>query len=110
MGGDMPEERSLVYEVEDRSILLPLYRSLFVTPLLPVLPPRLSPNAITHAGHLCNLAGTLVLLALWPERGWPYLAAALGLHLYNWCDNADGAHARRTGQTSATGEFLDHGL
>jgi phosphatidylglycerophosphate synthase len=27
-----------------------------------------------------------------------------------WCDNADGAHARRTNQCSAFGEFLDHGL
>ncbi len=32
------------------------------------------------------------------------------LQAYMWCDNADGAHARRTNQCSPFGEFLDHGL
>ena len=29
---------------------------------------------------------------------------------YLTCDNVDGPHARRSGQTSTLGEFLDHGL
>ena len=70
----------------------------------------MNPNSITHAGHLLNLAGTALLIGLWPERGWAFVAAALMLHVYMWCDNADGAHARRTNQCSAFGEFLDHGL
>jgi len=36
--------------------------------------------------------------------------AMVFLQSYMWCDNADGAHARRTNQCSAFGEFLDHGL
>ena len=32
------------------------------------------------------------------------------LNAYVWCDNGDGAHARRTGQCSPLGEYLDHGL
>ncbi len=40
----------------------------------------------------------------------PFLAAIVCLQLYTWCDNADGAHARRTGQASSLGELLDHGL
>jgi phosphatidylglycerophosphate synthase len=100
----------LVYQVEDRSVLLPLYKRALVQPALRLIPARLHPNAITHAGHVCNLLGTAVLLLTWPRSGWPYAAAALGVNLYNWCDNADGAHARRTGQTSAGGELLDHGL
>jgi len=100
----------LVYSVEDRSILLPYYRRYVCDPFLPLLPRTLSPNAITHAGHLLNLCGVLLLLGLRPTHGWPFAVAALTLQLYTWCDNADGAHARRTGQCSAFGEFLDHGL
>jgi phosphatidylglycerophosphate synthase len=100
----------LVYKVEDRSILLPYYRRYCVDPLLPFLPAKLSPNAITHAGHLLNLVGTAILIAVWPKSGWPFVVATVLLQLYTWCDNADGAHARRTHQCSALGEFLDHGL
>jgi phosphatidylglycerophosphate synthase len=101
---------TLVYKVDDRSILLPYYRRYIVDPLLPLIPARIHPNSITHAGHLLNLLGTATLLALWPERGWPFLSAMVMLQLYMWCDNADGAHARRTSQCSPFGEFLDHGL
>jgi phosphatidylglycerophosphate synthase len=100
----------LEYKVEDRSILLPYYRRFIVGPLLPLLPEKLSPNAITHIGHVVNLFGTALLLFLHPESGWPFFLAALTLNLYTWCDNADGAHARRTKQCSPYGEFLDHGL
>jgi phosphatidylglycerophosphate synthase len=100
----------LVYKVDDRSILLPFYRRFIVDPFLPMIPARVNPNAITHAGHLINLAGTVLLIGLWPERGWPFVAAALLLQAYMWCDNADGSHARRTNQCSPLGEFLDHGL
>jgi phosphatidylglycerophosphate synthase len=100
----------LVYKVEDRSILLPYYRRLLVGPLLPLLPERLNPNTITHVGHLLNLTAAVLLLALWPKQGWPFAASALLLQLYVWCDNADGAHARRTNQCSPMGELLDHGL
>lgn len=98
------------YKVEDRSLLLPFYRRFFVEPVLPYLPLSLHPNSITHAGHALNLGGVAILLLLWPTRGWPFVLAALLLQLYLWCDNADGAHARRTGQCSPFGEFLDHGL
>lgn len=100
----------LVYKVEDRSILLPYFRRYLIDPLLPFIPAKISPNSITHVGHLVNLFGLALLLALRPEKGWPFFAAALCINLYNWCDNADGAHARRTKQCSPFGEFLDHGL
>ena len=101
---------SLAYKVDDRSILLPYYRRFLVDPFLRFIPARVNPNTITHAGHLLNLAGTVILVGLWPERGWPFLLAMVALQAYMWCDNADGAHARRTNQCSAFGEFLDHGL
>lgn len=100
----------LAYKVEDRSLLLPAYRALLVSPLLRFIPARVHPNSITHAGHFLNLLGVATLVMMWPRPGWPYIVAAIGVQLYNFCDNADGAHARRTGQCSAMGEFLDHGL
>lgn len=100
----------IVYRVEDRSILLPYYKRLLIDPALPLIPRSISPNAITHAGHLLNLAGVALLLALRPHQGVAFAAAAALLLAYVWCDNADGGHARRTGQCSALGEFLDHGL
>jgi phosphatidylglycerophosphate synthase len=101
---------TLAYTVDDRSILLPYYRRFLVDPFLRFIPARVSPNTITHAGHLHNLAGTVILVGLWPEQGWPFVLAMVLLQAYMWCDNADGAHARRTNQCSAFGEFLDHGL
>jgi len=101
---------TLVYKVDDRSILLPAYRRFLVDPFLRFIPSRVNPNSITHTGHLLNLVGTVLLVALWPKHGWPFVLAAVLLQAYMWCDNADGAHARRTNQCSAFGEFLDHGL
>ncbi len=101
---------AIEYRVDDRSILLPYYKKHLIEPALRYLPASLHPNTITHAGHLINLLGAAVLLAFWPTRGWPFVFAAVTLHLYVWCDNVDGAHARRTKQASPLGEFLDHGL
>ncbi|MCW5838050.1 MAG: CDP-alcohol phosphatidyltransferase family protein [Labilithrix sp.] len=102
---------ALKYSVQDRSILLPHYKRFLVEPLLPFIPARVNPNAITHGGHVLNL-GALLLLVLTAhmDKRWPFVAAAVLVHVYLWCDNADGGHARRTNQCSAKGEFLDHGL
>jgi phosphatidylglycerophosphate synthase len=109
-------EAGLVYTVKDRSVLLPHYKRLAVEPLIRFIPRSVDPNSITHIGHLICLVGVSVLLAFGTSVGggagirFPFIAAVVCLQLYNWCDNADGAHARRTGRTSAMGELLDHGL
>jgi phosphatidylglycerophosphate synthase len=98
------------YKVVDRSLLLPYYKRFLVEPFLPLLPKSLHPNTITHVGHLINLSGAVLLVALSAEHGWPFVLSTVMLQIYLWCDHADGAHARRTDQCSALGEFLDHGL
>ncbi len=109
-------EAGLVYTVKDRSVLLPHYKRFVVEPLIRFIPRSVDPNSITHIGHLICLVGVSVLLAFGTvvppgsSVRFPFLAAIVCLQLYNWCDNADGAHARRTGRTSAMGELLDHGL
>jgi phosphatidylglycerophosphate synthase len=99
-----------VYKADDRSIFLPYYKRFFVEPSLPLIPVRLDPNTITHFGHLVNLLAVGLLAALHPRRGWVFIGSMILLQVYTWADNADGAHARRTNQSSALGEFLDHGL
>jgi phosphatidylglycerophosphate synthase len=102
---------ALKYSVRDRSILLPHYKRFLVEPLLRFIPASVNPNAITHAGHLFNLGALLlVVLTAHMNKRWPFIAVAALVHVYLWCDNADGGHARRTNQCSAKGEFLDHGL
>lgn len=106
---------ALEYSVTDRSLLLPHYKRFFVEPVLPAIPTELSPNAITHAGHLFSLAALALLLRAdllgsGDRGGAVFFVVAVLLNAYLWCDNADGGHARRTNQCSATGEFLDHGL
>lgn len=98
------------YTAEDKSILLPYYKRFLVDPVLPFIPKSVDPNWITHVGHLFCLASAGLLTWLRPSRGVAMLVAMLLLKLYLWCDNADGAHARRTSQCSTTGEYLDHGL
>ena len=107
-------DAGLVYTVQDRSVLLPYYKKLLVEPIIRFIPRSVDPNAITHVGHLINLLGVVLLLTVGVNGDGPRRAAFFGavvcLQLYNWCDNADGAHARRTGRCSAMGELLDHGL
>jgi phosphatidylglycerophosphate synthase len=103
---------ALAYSVRDRSILLPYYKRFLVEPLIPSIPARISPNAITHGGHLINLAALVLLVGASGrlDSGWPFFLVPILVHVWLWCDHADGGHARRTGQCSALGEFLDHGL
>lgn len=102
---------ALVYSVRDRSILLPYYKRFLVEPLIPSIPAQISPNAITHGGHVINLAALVLLLAAsGTNSGWPFFLVPVLVHVWLWCDHADGGHARRTNQCSGLGEYLDHGL
>lgn len=98
------------YKVIDRSILLPYYKRFLVEPSLPFIPASIHPNSITHSGHLLCFLAVAVLYWARPTHGVVFLLSMALLQVYLWCDNADGAHARRTKQSSVLGEFLDHGL
>ena len=98
------------YRAEDRALLLSFYRRLFWDRLVLALPPTLKPNTITLVAEACAV---LAAFAAWgASHGVPvlYLLSGLLLFAYMTGDNIDGQHARRTGQTSTLGEFLDHGL
>ena len=98
------------YKLEDKSVTQRWLTDHVWVPLARHIPPWIRPNTITAAGAVFML-GSLVFvrLALGGNR-WGCLGAALCTLLYFTCDNVDGPHARRTGQSSHLGEFLDHWL
>jgi phosphatidylglycerophosphate synthase len=98
------------YRSEDRAILLRLYQGLFWERLVAALPRRLTPNTITLVAEACALSAPIATALAVQGRPIFYLVSGLLLFAYMTGDNIDGQHARRTGQTSALGEFLDHGI
>src|SRR5689334_21971129 len=98
------------YRSEDRAILLRLYQRLFWNRLLAVLPRSLKPNTITLVAEACAILAAFATAIAVRERPIFYLASGALLLTYMTADNLDGQHARRTGQSSSLGEFLDHGL
>ena len=98
------------HEVTDHSLLLGVYRRILWDPLVARVPAWVSPNALTVTAQLLGaLSALFALLASRGARGL-YLVAAACVFASLTLDNVDGAHARRTGQSSRRGEMLDHGL
>lgn len=98
------------YRVEDHELLLGFYKRILWDWLVPRIPARISPNTLTIGGQLLAVLAALCCgLATEGHPGLYYVSAFLFL-VYLTADNIDGPHARRTGQTSPLGEFLDHGL
>jgi len=98
------------YTVEDRELLLGVFKRYLWTPIIPRIPASITPNQITYAGIVCVVFAVLCALLAPTVHGSLWYLSALLLFLYCNLDNLDGAHARRTGQTSPLGEVLDHGL
>jgi phosphatidylglycerophosphate synthase len=101
---------SPAYRAEDRALLLRFYQRLLWDRLLHALPPTLAPNTLTLAAEACAVLAAPVAWAASHGARPLYLLSGLLLFAYMTGDNIDGQHARRTGQTSALGELLDHGL
>ncbi len=106
---DSPTSKK-TYTVEDRELLLGVYKKLLWDKLVLKIPERIAPNSITLMGQVCAVIG--VVSAGFAAYVHPLLygLSALAWLAYLTADNVDGPHARRTGQTSVLGEFLDHGL
>jgi phosphatidylglycerophosphate synthase len=96
------------YKFKDFSITTKYLAKYLWNPFSKYIPARITPNSITLTGFsLSILSVFFVFLSLNGYR-WCLIFAALCVFLYMACDNLDGIHARRTGQTSKLGEFLDH--
>ena len=103
------ENSRYVYQSAQDSILRPYYQRWIWNPLLGLIPPSLSPNALTGISTLC-CASSFLLAVTANSNPAAMLAASVLVFAYLSLDNMDGAHARATGQSSRLGEFLDHWL
>ena len=65
-------------------------------------PDWIHPNSITLTGGLFASLSCVLMC-----HG-SFFYAGISFTLYHACDNMDGKHARRTGQTSKLGGVLDH--
>lgn len=98
------------YKVDDQELLLGFYKKALWNRIVPRIPASIAPNTITVVGQAMALLA--VVAAYLATTGAPifYLVSAALILGYLTADNVDGPHARRTGQASPLGEFLDHGL
>lgn len=72
------------------------------------IPRSVTPNSITVAGFLLMVVGVATLIVV--KHPIALLVFAVFSILSTTFDGLDGIHARRTGQTSKFGDFLDHFL
>ena len=92
-------------------MLTPAFRRWWVPPFMNWIPAWVPPNFITLASSAC-LWVALGLVAT--RHVWSPVTLGLALavlsHGYLVYDQVDGMHAKKTGASSALGEFLDHYL
>jgi len=98
------------YRPGRESFLQPFYRRLIWDRIVLRLPARLSPDVLTLLGIACAAAAFAVAAFGRSEAPWPRFLTFILIFLHMSLDNLDGLHARRTGRSSARGEFLDHWL
>jgi phosphatidylglycerophosphate synthase len=98
------------YICEEHSFTFDILSKYLFKPIAARLPARISPNALTLSGVFsCFLSALFVWLGVNVSPLF-YILTAAAIFWEFLADNLDGLHARRTGQTSRLGEFLDHWL
>jgi ethanolaminephosphotransferase len=97
------------YRVKDYSIVTPWFRENVVRPLLAYIPRRIPANHITLGSNLFMFAA-LLLSMFSGENRYVFLIVPILVLGYVIGDHLDGMQAKRTGTSSALGEFFDHFL
>ncbi|MEE3327922.1 MAG: CDP-alcohol phosphatidyltransferase family protein, partial [Myxococcota bacterium] len=90
------------YQSSQDSILRPYYQRWIWNPLLEIIPESWSPNSLTLLSTL-SCALSFLLASFCNESTLAMLIAAVLVFAYVSLDNMDGAHARRTQQSSRLG-------
>ncbi len=107
---EIEAKKPAAYRVQDDELLLDFYKKLLWNRIVPRIPASVAPNTLTILGQICGVLSAIATGAAIAGAPIFYLVSAVLLLAYLTFDNIDGAHARRTGQCSPLGEFLDHGL
>jgi len=97
------------YRVKDYSVITPWFRETIVRPLIGYIPRRIPANHITVVSNLFMFAA-LLLSMFSGENRYVFLVVPILILGYVIGDHLDGMQAKRTGTSSALGEFFDHFL
>ena len=102
------------YNGSDKSICVKLFLRKYWDYLITFFPMTIAPNMITLIGFLCEFITFLISFIVSnalrdPLPSWLCIINGISLHVYSTLDNLDGRQARRTGNSSALGQFFDHG-
>ena len=102
--------RAYAYQCKDYSLLTPIFKKIFVTPIIKFVPWALPANIITIISN-CFFYIALYLSFDQQILGkLNFIIIPILLSAYLIGDHLDGAQAKRTGTGSALGEFCDHYL
>ena len=106
--------RAYKYNGRDVSIMVKLFYRRFWDYLITFFPMWLAPNVITFAGFWFEIVSFVVSFIVshglsHPLPQWCCIFNGGCLFIYQTLDNLDGRQARRTGSSSALGQFFDHG-
>lgn len=94
------------YKCIDQSILTPSYRKYIAAPVLKIIPIGVNPNIITGISFIFSLMG--LFIAYYYNGFFANTIIAIFIFSYVLFDHIDGMQAKRKGENSALGEFLDH--
>ncbi len=97
------------YRVKDYSVVTPWFRDTIVRPLIAYIPRWIPANHITIGSNLFMFAALLLSLFSGENR-YVFLVVPILVLGYVIGDHLDGMQAKRTGTSSALGEFFDHFL
>lgn len=102
--------RAYAYQCKDYSLLTPVFKKFFVTPVVGFIPWAIPANIITIISN-CFFYIALYLSFYQQVLGrLNFIVIPVLLFAYLIGDHLDGAQAKRTGTGSALGEFCDHYL
>ena len=102
------------YNGTDDSIFAKLFLRKYWDWLISFFPLTIAANTITFVGFLFEFISFIVSFSLSDSLeskipSWAMFLNGLCLFIYQTLDNLDGRQARRTGTSSALGQFFDHG-
>jgi len=100
--------RSYEYRCKDYSLLTPLFKQVFVTPLVGLLPVGLPANIITIISNCFFYLAFYLAIDKELLGNLNFIVIPILLLAYLVGNHLDGAQARRTKTESALGEFCDH--
>ena len=98
------------YQCKDYSIITPPFKKWVIEPVMKFFPWSMPANIITIVSNIFLYIATFTAFFLNFELRLNFIIIPVLIFLYAVGDHIDGAQAKRTGTSSALGEFCDHYL